>query len=132
MRFLGQCPGYRPEDQRPFRAKTGLREIEVEGVEKLDRGIRRVHLDIARGVDQRLRVVEESLHIRPHRASAASWALSAGTAITPAMMFRSRQIAAAASTELTLMLPTRSPTFSQGDPRQRGRCCAAPTCEGSS
>src|SRR5204863_8833391 len=44
-----------PESTRP------LREVEVQRVEEVDGGVRRVHGDVGGDVEQRLRVVEDDL-----------------------------------------------------------------------
>ena len=44
------------------RGRAALREVEIERVEQLDRGIRRVHLNVGRRVEERLGVVEDDLH----------------------------------------------------------------------
>src|SRR6476659_10308210 len=43
---------------------AALREVEVERVEQVDRGVRRVHRDVRRDVEERLGIVEDDLHSR--------------------------------------------------------------------
>jgi len=71
-------------------SSSTLGKVEVQGVQQFHGGVRRVHGDIARHVEQAFRVVEDDPHDRVDRSLATFCAAPAGTASTPTTMFLSR------------------------------------------
>src|SRR2546425_13066266 len=87
-------------------------EVEVERVEQLDRGVRHVHGDLLRDVEQPLGVVEDDLHAGADEVVGHLLRAVGGHGEHADEMLLSRMISASWSYSLTGRFPTCRPTFS--------------------